>query len=153
MKKYLPIIISSLVFLAIGYFIGGQQGYENRDREQRFKTIDELKSELKGREQENILNFVESNGEINRRDEGGLFSVDYVHYLSGTISNNAAVSTIKDIKLRVDFLSKTKSQITSEEVIIFEFIKPGRTIKFKEKVSWPKEAESFSLTLVDTKVE
>ena len=58
-----------------------------------------------------------------------------------------------NIKLRVDFLSKTKSQITSEEVIIFEFIKPGRTIKFKEKVSWPKEAESFSLTLVDTKVE
>lgn len=153
MKKYLPIIISSLVFLAIGYFVGGQQGYENRDREQRFKTLDQLKSELKEREQETILNLVESNGEINRKDEGGLFRVDYVHYLTGTVNNNAAVTTIKDIKFRVDYLSKTNSKVGTEEVTIYEFIKPGQTLKFKERISWPADGETFTLTLVDTKVE
>lgn len=153
MKKYLPAVISSIIFLAIGYFVGGQQGYEKRDREQRFKTTDELKAELKERERDNILNLIESNGEINRRDEGGLFRVDYVHYLKGTINNNAAAATIKDIKFRVDYLSKTSSKVGSEEVTIYEFIKPGRSFEFKEKVSWPTDAESFTLTLVETKVE
>jgi hypothetical protein len=127
MKKYLPTIISSIIFLAIGYFVGGQQGYNNRDNEQRFKTIDQLKFELKDREKESILSLVESKGEVNKRDEGGLFSVDYVHYLTGTINNNAAVATIKDIKFRVDYLSKTSSKVGTEEVTIFEFIKPGQS--------------------------
>lgn len=153
MKRYTPIVISAVVFFAVGYFAGAQKGFENRDREQRFKTINELKSELKERERDTILSLIESNGEITKQDKGGLFRVNYVYYITGSISNGAAVATVKDIKFKVDFFSKTNSKVSTEEITIYEFIKPGQTLKFKENISWPAEAETFKLTLVDTQVK
>lgn len=153
MKKYVTTVISAVVFFAAGYFVGAQRGFENRDREQKFKAIDELKSELKEKERDTILSLIESNGEISKQDKGGLFRVNYVYYITGSIGNGAAVATVKDVKFKVDFFSKTNSKVGTEEITIYEFIKPGQTLKFKENISWPAEAETFKLTLVDTQVE
>lgn len=161
MKKYIPVILSSVIFLilgiSLGFIFGRNEGFESgfdtRDRQQRGKSIDELKVELRESERVVILDLIEAKGEINTRDEGGLFRVDYVHYLSGSISNNSAVSTIKDAKFKLTYLSKTKSDVGNEEVVVYEFIKPGRSINYKEKVNWPVEAESFQVTLIDVKVE
>lgn len=148
MNKYFTVIISSFIFLILGYFVG----YERRINEEKNKSIELLKLELGEKEQQNILNFIVLDGKINKYDEGGLFSTVYAHYLMGTIKNNLVVTTIKDVKIRIDFLSKTKAIISSQEVTVYEFIKPGYSINLKEKVSWPIEAESFDLTLVESKV-
>ena len=64
-----------------------------------------------------------------------LIKLDTPEILIWTIT--AILANVKDIKIRVDFVSKTDKVIDSKEVIIYEFINKGSTKNFKEKITAP----------------
>ncbi len=51
----------------------------------------------------------------------------------GKISSEATVAVYKDIRIQISFYSKTETLIGTEDHIIYEYIKPGRSKSFKIK--------------------
>ena len=138
-EKKITALVIGLGFGAIGFFIGEQMGIERGKKwaelVNRHRSIEEIKAELKGREQENIIASLSGKAGIKKIDEGKLFKVKYVQYFVGTLTNSAVLATAKDVKLNVDYFSKTGSKIGSQEFTIYEFIRPGRSLKFKEIIN------------------
>ena len=157
MKKIIIPILTGIVLGAIGLFVGQRIGYENGRKSaefiQKIRSIDEIKSELKGREQEDISSYLDGKAGIKNIDEGTLFKVKYVQYFNGSLTNTATLASAKDVKLDVEFFSKTGSKIGNQEIIIYEFIRPGRTIKFKEKIKVPDKVEDFKFQILEAKYE
>lgn len=50
------------------------------------------------------------------------------------ISNSSTLATFKDIDISLNFISKTGTSIMKESIIIYEFIKPNKTIKYKNEI-------------------
>ncbi len=96
--------------------------------------------------------MLKASAEVNKVDEGGLFRTKCVHYLYGSITNEPAVAAVKEIKLRLDFFSKTDAKITSNELTLYEFILPNHTHSFKEKINWPNEAITYQLKILDAEI-
>ena len=75
-----------------------------------------------------------------------LIKLDTPEILIWTIT--AILANVKDIKIRVDFVSKTDKVIDSKEVIIYEFINKGSTKNFKEKITAPPNYSSFKWSIL-----
>mgnify|MGYP006163120357 CR=1 FL=1 len=157
MEKVITPILIGLLIGAAGFFVGQHIGYENgiqtAERMHKLRSIDEIKSELKGREAEDISSHLKGKAGIKNIDEGFLFEVKYVQYFSGSLTNSATIASAKDVKLNVDFFSKTGAKIGNQEITIYEFIRPGRSIKFKEKINFPAKAEDFKFQIIEAKSE
>lgn len=142
--------------ILIGYLLGNMNGktsgYQAHAEHQKRKSMSELKAELKEKEQRQILTLLEESAEIKRVDEGGLFRTKYIHYLYGKVANNAAVATVKNVRLQLEFFSKTEAKINSNELILYEFIQPNQIHSFKQKINWPNDAEKFRLTILGAEV-
>lgn len=156
MKKITPILIG-LALGTLGFYFGQEKGYNEvyNSAERIFKQrkTDEIKAELKEREQTKIEAYINGKAGIETVDEGSLFKIKYVQYFSGTLSNSALLATVKDIKLNVDYYSKTGTKIGNQEVMIYEFIKPGQSINFKEKINVPDKVEDFKYQILKAKAE
>jgi hypothetical protein len=85
---------------------------------------------------------------IQRKDEGSLLTIKYVQYLTGTITNSAIVATVKDVKLRITYFSKTDSEIGGQEITVYEYIKPGQTVSFREKINIPGQVSRFKYQII-----
>jgi hypothetical protein len=157
MKKFIYPIVVGLVFGIIGFAAGHLKGINDTKTEIEFQKkygdIELLKNDLKNREIADITSFLHGKAGIETIDEGGLFDVKNVQYLSGDVSNSAAIATAKDIKINVDFYTKTKTKIGSQEIVIYEFVKPGQKIKFKEKINLPEKVEEFEFQFTEAKAE
>jgi hypothetical protein len=57
--------------------------------------------------------------------------------ISGTISNKASHTNYKDIRIQVIFYSQTKTIISSQDYIIYEYVPYGSTQAFTLKVPKP----------------
>jgi len=139
---------------AAGGFVVGQQlglkrGAEAVEAKFKARSIGELRTELKGREEVEIGKYIKGQAGIQKINEGGYFRANYVQYLVGTLSNSAVLASAKDVKLNVDYFSKTGSKIASQQFTIYEFVEPGATIEFKEKVSLPDNVEKFEFQIVE----
>jgi hypothetical protein len=157
MKKIITPLLIGITLGAIGFFVGQQIGYENGERSavmaNKHRNIEEIKSELKDREQESISTYLDGKAGIKRKDEGTLFKTKYVQYFAGTLTNSAVLATAKDVKLNVDYFSKTGSKIGNQEITIYEFIRPGRTVEFKERINVPDNVEKFEFQIIEAKSE
>lgn len=146
--KYLAVFLVAFAIAGVvSYGIGIDEGYRQHERVQKVYGMDQLRALLKEHEQQHIVELVKASAEIAKQDEGGLFSTKWVHYLTCKILNSASVATVKDVKLRLDFLSKTGAVINSEEINVYEFIRPNREYTHKQKVKWPKEADKYTITI------
>jgi len=145
-----------LVSLAAGFFfgniIGKDNGYKAHAALQRSRSMTELRADLKETERAHILDLLDVTAEVKRVDEGGLFKTKFVTYLHAKITNSASVATVKDVKLRIDFFSKTDSPIGSNELTVYEFIPPNGEHSWKQKITWPADAERYKLILVTAKI-
>lgn len=157
MKKVITPILTGLILGTVGYFLGQRIGYENgqqvAEMMRKFRSVDEIKVELKEREEEDISLYLNGKAGIKKIDEGSLFRIKYVQYFSGNLTNSATLASAKDVKLNVDFYSKTGSKIGNQVITIYEFIRPGRSVEFKEKINVPDKVEDFKFQIVEAKTE
>jgi len=149
------VIISSVVgvvMLTAGFFTGKQIGYNQGSTHevemQQFVSIDELKSRLYIKEREIIGDFVSGDGSIKTYNEGGLFKKKYVQYFTGNLQSSAVLTVAKDVRLNVDFYSKTGTKIGSQEITVYEFIVPGGSVAFKEKIDVPERVDEFKFQIM-----
>ena len=73
--------------------------------------------------------------------------------LDGKISNAATLAIYKDIKIHVDYMSKTNTVLGSDEQTIMEFIKPGESIDIKLKFPGYKGTKSVNFKIISASAE
>lgn len=152
MKQIVIPIMAALVAGAIGLFMGFNAGKASAESSARFeqvmKSAEDLRKELQSKEEEDVAKYIDGKTAMQSRDEGGLFNVKIANYVTGHVKNSASVAKVKDVKIRIDFKSKTDAVIGSKEIIIYEIIEPGQSIEFKERVDVPEKVETFSWTVL-----
>ena len=157
MKKAVIPIIIGVVFGIIGFYSGKSVGYANgkrtTERLQNLKSIEDIRAELRAREAESITQFISGKAGVSQVDEGSFFETKIVQYFSGSLTNSAVMAIVKDVRLNVDFYSKTNTKIGNQEIVIYEYIKPGNTINFKEQINIPEKVEDFKFQIIDAKPE
>jgi hypothetical protein len=72
--------------------------------------------------------------------------------IKGTISNKAAVTSFKDVDVKLDFYSKTGSLLETDKETIYEIIAPGQSKNFKTKYFAPKGTDSVAFEVTGAKV-
>lgn len=68
--------------------------------------------------------------------------------LEGTVTNTAKLATYKDIVLKIVYYSKTKTQIGTEEKIVYDYFKPNSTQQFKVKSFGYEGTESIGFQIL-----
>ena len=73
--------------------------------------------------------------------------------VKGTLSNNAKVSSFKDVDLEISFFSKTGALLEKDKETIYETLAPGDSKNFKTKYFAPKGTDSVALKVMGAKSE
>ena len=136
-----------------GLDIGFEKGLESANVIQVTKSLDEIRNELRVREQEVISSLIDAKVDLLKIDEGGLFKTEYVQYIDGYLTNNASLAIAKDVALNVDYYSKTGTKIKNQKITIYEFIKPGGTFEFKKRIDDSEEVYEIKFQIIDVKSE
>lgn len=135
----------------LGYSVGNNKGYDRGIQEAKnqlsIRSIDEIKNELRIREAAVIKNYLKASAALEKKDEGGLFTVKYVNYISGSVSNSAAIATAKDMKLKVNYLSGN-TEVGSQEITLSEYVKAGQITTFRQQVNVPEKVDAFSVQVL-----
>lgn len=153
MKNFLAIAVTGLFCGGLGFWSGTWYDKQVAQDSAQLMSIAELKLALAQKEKESILQWVDVEAAVNSIDQGGLFKVKIVTYVTGIITNKASVSTIKDVTLQIKFYSKTKSEVGSIQIVVYEYVKPGYSIEFKESLNWPEDAKTYTAAIIDVKTE
>lgn len=103
------------------------------------------KESMENKEKKNPQNFLIVSG----HDRHNLFGQTVV---KGTITNKATVAIYKDVDIKLDFYSKTKTLLETDKEIVYEIIGPGESKNFKTKYFAPKGTDSVALTVTDAKI-
>lgn len=120
------------------------------------KTEFELKQDLKRLESSNPLKYLSDTDVIlktqrKKVDNGGLFRdpkyVDDGALISGYIKNTATIAEYKDVVIKVQYYSQTKSIISSKSFTIYQFFKPHSSTYFSIKDNPPKAYKTFGLSV------
>ena len=69
--------------------------------------------------------------------------------VNGTITSSATVARYKDATVRVTYYSKTKTNLGSEDYIIYEVLNPGRTTPFRLKIKNYRNVKSIGWEVID----
>lgn len=91
------------------------------------KSPEELKIELIQHEQNDPTNYLFADGTYRENIWGNKLKV------SCTITNNATLTTYKDVVVRVNYYSQTESVLATNEYTIYEYFQPNssKTIEMK----------------------
>lgn len=111
-----------------------------------FKLLDEIRRREKLMPPSLLVSI--SDETLNSQFES-IWSSKKEYQVSGYIVNNADILTIKDIGIRVNFISETGTTISSHEFIIYKELNPRNVLKFKEPVPWPEKAKTFSSSVYE----
>ena len=68
--------------------------------------------------------------------------------IEGTLSNAAKIAGFKNIVLQVQWLSKTNSVMGTKQIIVYEFVGAGKSIKYKLKSSAPSKLGNVQVSVV-----
>ncbi|MBG25930.1 MULTISPECIES: hypothetical protein [Croceibacter] len=114
----------------------------------RQKTPAELKMELQMQENNSPMEYMKLENVTmskNKIKDAGLFSsAKYDGYLiTGQAINTATMAKYKDLKIRIEIYSKTKTVIDNNTYVLYEFYQPNSRKDFTLKVNPPNAMESF----------
>ena len=151
MKKIRLFILLGILTFTVGYYIGYSKGGNDMYKSSSNLSAEHHRYELTKRENENIEKYLKGNAWIKKINEGTFFKKRYVKYITGTIKNDALIANAKDIKIKLTFLSKTKSEIGNTEIIIYEIIKPGESKKFKKRINITEDVSGFKWDIISAK--
>lgn len=111
------------------------------------KSPEELRQELLLTEQQSPTSYLQSQATMRENLIGETV-------LEGTISNSSTLANFKDIVLNVTWLSKTDTELKTDQFSVYEFIEAGKSVSFKIKTYAPSatdrvKIEVFSATPVN----
>jgi hypothetical protein len=135
-SSLLRIVLYSLVFIC---FLLILITYLTRD------TYQEKIESLRNIENADPLSFLNTKGEYKENFWGDKIKI------SGTVSNSASVANYKDVVIRVTFYTKTQTQITEEDYIIYEFFPANSTKEFYLTVPNYTNTETIGWRIIDAK--
>ena len=119
---------------------------KDKSTEKTKDKYEETKQSLAETEQKNPGLFLSVSG----HDRKNLIGQTVV---KGTLSNNAKVSTFKDVDLEISFFSKTGALLEKDHETIYQTIAPGESTNFKTKYFAPKGTDSVALKVAGAKSE
>lgn len=80
------------------------------------------------------------------------WTVDDYHKAAHTLRlKNTADYQVRDVKIVVQYVSKTGTLLAAREHTVYEFIRPDQTIKVQVSDYAPKDAATASITVVSVK--
>ncbi len=106
------------------------------------KTAEEIRAELKQKEQQEFNKYVDAKASMRRNIIGETV-------LEGTILNSATMASFKDIVLEFTFISKTGTEIETQTHTVYEIVYPNKLVNFKIKTVASKAAANFSFKLIN----
>lgn len=128
---------------------------------ERAKSPEELKFELKEKEKSFPLSYLTletnlSSNEVMTRAAGLFREAEFSQNgwnLKSDIVCTSSVAQFKDIKIEVEFISKTGSVIETQTITKYEYIKPGQKISFTDIISGPSEklVDSYKSRIIEAK--
>ena len=68
--------------------------------------------------------------------------------INGTVTNSATVANYKDVVINVTFYTKTKTEISTKQYVLDEFVPAHSTKKFEWKLERPNGAEGLGWDVV-----
>ena len=107
------------------------------------KTDIELRQELKQKEQQEFFKYLKVDYIKPRKNFFGETVVE------GTISNNADLSSFKDIVLEITYMSKTQTALNVQNCTVYELLTSKKTVPFKYKTYAPKATEECSVRVIN----
>lgn len=129
------------IILATSIFTACESGGSS-DNELKEKSPEELKQELKSREQSNPVEYLDISFNLRMN----LLGEDVIE---GYIFNNATMATFKDVQLHIRYYSKTKTLINSEKQVLYEYLAPRSKKEFKIKTYSPKGTKTIGIDVID----
>jgi hypothetical protein len=128
---------------------GGSSNYNDRP-----KTPEELRAELRQQELSNPLDYLEAKNvklqpqEKKVRNAGLFRNAEYAPdgaIIEGNFVNKATLAKFKDIVVKVSFYSQTKTLIEEKSYVLYEFYEPHSTKHFSMKIDvLPPASKTFS---------
>lgn len=151
MKRIL-VIIGILALIGIAFFAGMALMKEQKEMESIYKTPEQLKFELKQKENMSPTLYLELETNLkNDIQKGGLFKRRKIdgQIISGMIRSKATVATYKDVVVKMTYYSKTKTEIGTQNFVIYEEYPPNSEKKFSYKIGIPDETETYDATIIE----
>jgi hypothetical protein len=106
------------------------------------ESYQEQKMSLEDQEKQNPEAFLTASGTFHPTLFGHNMKIN------GTITNNATVATYKDVTIKVRYISKTDSDISSENYTVYDFFPPNQTKTFEMKIEVPSGTEKLGWDVV-----
>lgn len=103
--------------------------------QEKVKTVEEI-------ERSQPTNFLSASGTYNQNFWGNKFKVH------GVIKNAATVATFKDAVVTVNYFSKTKTKLASNNYTIYDFFPPHSEKTFELAIENYKDVNSIGWTVV-----
>lgn len=157
MKKVITILSVAILVLTSCNRSASASGSDNSSfgsssNEERPKTAEELKAELKQQEVSNPNQYLSVEGSTlkpNMVREAGLFrDAEYDGWIvAGTIKNTATVARYKDIVLTIQLFSQTGTVIETNDYTVYEFYEPNSSKQFSFKINAPDAMEKFNVSI------
>lgn len=108
------------------------------------QSYEVTKKALLEKEQKNPVMFLQINGSSKKNFVGQTV-------VRGKISNSATVAPYKDIRIKLEFYSQTKTLLETDDETVYMELYPGETQKFKTKYFAPKGTDSVALSISGAK--
>ena len=118
----------------------------SNDEQPKQKTEAELKADLKQTEESNPLKYLTVSGQ---------WHVNLVNEMivEGNVFSSATLASFKDIKIKVGFLTKTKTVLYTTYITVYDNLFSGKSVHFKNTINYyNKDCKSLSLDVVDAKL-
>lgn len=138
MKKLIAIFICASLFCSCN-----TNDTNNTSKEK--DSYQKTKESLEEKEKKDPQNFLSVGG----HDKRNLLGQTVV---KGTVTNKATVASYKDVDVKLDFYSKTRTLLESDKETVYEVIAPGQSKNFKTKYFAPKGTDSVALSVTAAKV-
>jgi len=129
-------------------------------QENKPKTPEELRAELKLQELNNPLDYLDHKDVTLRpqrkkiRNAGLFRDAEYVDdgaLIEGYIINKATLAKFKDVVIKISFYSQTETLIDEETYVFYEYYEPNSKKHFSLKVYPPVAYKKFGIQIVDAK--
>lgn len=125
------LIFLALIAIAVFQSCGSGSSYQDK-----VQSIEEI-------EKADPLTFLSVEGKYGENFWGDKIEIE------GTITNLATVASYKDAKVRVNFFTKTKTLLGSEEYTVYEIFKPNSQKNFTLTVKNYENVNSIGLDVVE----